>query len=245
MNFLEKLFGVPVAKGAPKPPFATPVPPTQQPYAIERIGNDSAEIMLYGEVVSERPVHWWTGEPLDGQYIVLSEFMEDLKQVENVANLTVRIHSLGGSIYDAMTIHNRLKALKAHVTVIVDGVAMSAGADIMCAGDTVRVFPGSLVMIHRCWGYAVGNAEDLRKIADGYDAADRSQAAIFRAKTGLDTEELLAMMADPDFYVNEDASSDAIAEHAKLKQRLAAAEEEWFTLTEELEGEMARQQEQA
>ena len=48
-------------------------------------------------------------------------------------------------------------------------------------------------------------------------------------------EELLAMMADPDFYVNEDASSDAIAEHAKLKQRLAAAEEEWFLLTEELE----------
>ena len=58
-------------------------------------------------------------------------------------------------------------------------------------------------------------------------------------------EELLAMMADSDFYVNEDASSDAIAEHAKLKQRLAAAEEEWFTLTEELEAEMARQQERA
>ena len=58
-------------------------------------------------------------------------------------------------------------------------------------------------------------------------------------------EELLALMADPAFYVNEDASSDAIAEHAKLKQRLAAAEEEWFALTEELEAEMARQQEQA
>ena len=57
-------------------------------------------------------------------------------------------------------------------------------------------------------------------------------------------EELLALMADPDFYVNEDVSSDAIAEHAKLKQRLAAAEEERFTPTEELETEMARQQEQ-
>ncbi len=55
--------------------------------------------------------------------------------------------------------------------------------------------------------------------------------------------ELLELMADPEFYVNEDASSDAIAEHAKLKQRLAAAEEEWFLLTEELEEEMARQQE--
>ncbi|BAK44910.1 ribosomal protection-like ABC-F family protein [Eggerthella sp. YY7918] len=55
--------------------------------------------------------------------------------------------------------------------------------------------------------------------------------------------ELLELMADPDFYINEDASSDAVAEHAKLKQRLAAAEEEWFTLTEELEEEMAKQAE--
>ena len=54
-------------------------------------------------------------------------------------------------------------------------------------------------------------------------------------------EELLAKMADPDFYINEDASSDAVAEHAKLKQRIAAAEEEWFMLNEELEAEMARQ----
>ena len=51
-------------------------------------------------------------------------------------------------------------------------------------------------------------------------------------------------MADPTFYINEDVSSDAVAEHAKLKQRLAAAEEEWFLLTEELEEEMARQAEQ-
>lgn len=56
-------------------------------------------------------------------------------------------------------------------------------------------------------------------------------------------EELLALMADPDFYINEDASSDAVAEHTKLKQRLAAAEEEWFLLTEELEEEMAKQAE--
>ena len=55
--------------------------------------------------------------------------------------------------------------------------------------------------------------------------------------------ELLELMADPEFYINEDASSDAVAEHAKLKQRLAAAEEEWFTLTEELEAEMAKQAE--
>ena len=54
-------------------------------------------------------------------------------------------------------------------------------------------------------------------------------------------EELLALMADPDFYINESASSDAIAEHAMLKARIAEAEDEWFVLNEEVEEEMARQ----
>lgn len=58
-------------------------------------------------------------------------------------------------------------------------------------------------------------------------------------------KELLELMADPDFYINEDESSDAIAEHGKLKARIAAAEEEWFLLNEELEEEMRKQQEQA
>ncbi|WP_314921327.1 ABC-F family ATP-binding cassette domain-containing protein [Slackia exigua] len=53
--------------------------------------------------------------------------------------------------------------------------------------------------------------------------------------------QLLALMADPDFYINEDESSDAIAEHASIKKRMAANEEEWLTLTAELEEEMARQ----
>ncbi|WP_419073428.1 ABC-F family ATP-binding cassette domain-containing protein [Slackia isoflavoniconvertens] len=58
-------------------------------------------------------------------------------------------------------------------------------------------------------------------------------------------KELLELMADPDFYINEAESSDAIAEHGKLKARIAAAEEEWFLLNEELEEEMCKQQEQA
>lgn len=55
-------------------------------------------------------------------------------------------------------------------------------------------------------------------------------------------QEVLALLADPDFYTREENTSDIIAEHAKLKQRIEKAEEEWFLLNEELEEEMARQQ---
>ena len=55
-------------------------------------------------------------------------------------------------------------------------------------------------------------------------------------------DEIMALLADPDFYTREEGTSDVIAEHAKLKQRIEKAEEEWFLLNEELEEKMARQQ---
>ena len=57
-------------------------------------------------------------------------------------------------------------------------------------------------------------------------------------------DEILALLADPDFYTREADTSDIISEHGKLKTRIAAAEEEWFLLNEELEAELARQKEQ-
>ena len=83
------------------------------------------------------------------------------------------------------------------------------------------------------------NAENDRKKI----VAEANREAVSIAEAAM--EELLAKMADPDFYINEDASSDAIAEHAQLKKRIAAAEEEWFVLNEELEAEMEKQKAQA
>lgn len=58
-------------------------------------------------------------------------------------------------------------------------------------------------------------------------------------------DEILALLADPSFYTNEDASSDVIAEHAELKKTLSAHEEEWMLLSEEIEEEIRKQQEEA
>lgn len=50
-------------------------------------------------------------------------------------------------------------------------------------------------------------------------------------------EEVMALLADPSFYTNEEASSDMIAEHAQLKKSLSAHEEEWIELSELIENE--------
>lgn len=208
MSFFDFL-RFPQAKGAK--PVTTAV---QAPYTMERIGDSEAEIKLYGDIVAERPKHWWTGEALEGNFIILSEFLADLQKVEDVSKLTVRIHSAGGNAYEAIAIHNRLKELKAEVTVIVDGIAMSGGSLIMCAGNKVKVNPGSLVMIHKCWSYVwdAMNADELRKQAESNDAIDRAQAAIYHAKTGLSESELLTMMGNETYMTGQEAVDKGFAD---------------------------------
>lgn len=115
--------------------------------------GSSAEITMYGDIYEQQPTNWW-GEPIEGQYILLSEFLEDLKQISSCKNITIRMNSYGGDAGASNMIHNRLRELSrsgAKLTCIVDGVAMSGGSIIMCACDTVKVNPSSIIMIHKCW----------------------------------------------------------------------------------------------
>ena len=183
-------------------------------YTMATLDGDVAEIVMYGEIVQERPRDWWTDEPLEGNYIVLDEFLEDLKLISDSKSITIRMNSVGGDAYAAIPIHNRLREIKANVTVIVDGVAMSGGSLIMCAADTVRVNASSLIMIHKCWCRIWGgfNADELRKLAASNDAVDKAQAAIYKRKTGMSEEDILAMMAEETYMTGSEAVEKSFAD---------------------------------
>ena len=137
--------------------------PTTQPvvnikraaYAMATADGQSAEITMYGDIYEQQPTDWW-GDPVEGQFITLTEFLEDLGQIAACKDITIRMNSYGGDAGVSNTIHNRLRELArggAKLTCVVDGVAMSGGSLIMCACDTVKVNPSSLIMIHKCWGF--------------------------------------------------------------------------------------------
>ena len=50
-------------------------------YAMATTDGQSADITMYGEIVEEQPVDWETGEPIPGQYIIESEFLDDLNRI--------------------------------------------------------------------------------------------------------------------------------------------------------------------
>lgn len=186
-------------------------------YSMATTDGSSAEILMYGDIYEQQPTDWWTGKPIEGQFILLSDFMADLEQIAHCKEITIRMNSYGGDAGVSNTIHNRLRELSrngAKLTCIVDGVAMSGGSLIMCACDTVQVNPSSLIMIHKCWSFIWGsyNADELRQQAEQNDAWDKMQVSIYKRKTGLSDTVLTHMMADTTYMTGREAVEKRFAD---------------------------------
>ncbi len=207
-------------------PFRNPaVTVRNKAYAMASSDGVSAEITLYGDIIETRPTDWW-GDPVEGEYITLTEFLEDLKRIEGCKNIMIRMNSYGGDAGVSSMIHNRLRELArngAKLTCQVDGVAMSGGSIIMCACDTVKANPSSLIMIHKCWTTIYGgyNADELRQMAEQNDAWDKMQMECYKRKTGLSEEALLQMMSETTYMTGREAKEkgfvDELLEGAETK----------------------------
>ena len=190
-------------------------PPANVPkfWNMASINDNAGEITLYGDVLSQQPVDWWTGEPAPGLFITPEGFMEDLAAVKDKGKITVKLNSCGGDLYTGIAIHNALKALSGEVKVVVEGIAASAASVIMCAGDTVEVYPGSLIMIHgvsvMLWDYL--NIQDMKQLIKGMDASERAVAEIYNAKTGIAVETLRGMMTKETWFTGREAVEKGFA----------------------------------
>ncbi len=205
---------------------------TKSAYAMASSDGVSAEITLYGDIYESQPTDW-NGKPAEGSFILLSEFMEDLKQIEGCKNVTVRMNSYGGDAGVSNTIHNRLRELARNgvaITCIVDGVAMSGGSIIMCACDTVKANPSSLIMIHKCWSFLFGgyNADEMREQAAQNDAWDKMQSEVYQRKTGLSNTVIMHMMSETTYMTGREAKEkgfvDELLEDAEPTNIAASAD---------------------
>ena len=188
------------------------------------VSDDEGEITLYGDVVSAQPVDWWTGEAVPGLFITPEGFMDDLATVKDKSRVTVKLNSCGGDLYTGIAIHNALKALPGEVNVVVEGIAASAASVIMCAGDTVTVYPGSLVMIHgvsvMLWDAL--NIQDMKQLMKGMDASERAVAEIYNAKTGIEVDTLRGMMTKETWLTGREAIDKGFADTLKEDEKDAS-----------------------
>jgi len=189
----------------------------RQAYTLAIVEGKHAEMTLYGDIVETRPIDWWTDEPVEGNFIIQDEFLEDLETIKNAEDLTIHLNSCGGDAFVSIAIHNRLRELSdagMDITCVVDGAAMSGGSLIMCACDHVKVNPSSIILIHDCWSFAWDrfNSTKLRKLADDLDVINESQAEIYARKSGMDIKEIREMMAEETMMTGRSAVNKGLAD---------------------------------
>lgn len=109
-------------------------------------------------------------------------------------DITVRINSPGGDMFEGIAIYNLLRAHRAKVTVEVLGWAASAASIIAMAGDDIRMGLGSFMMVHNAWGMVIGNRHDMREAAIVFEQFDAAIADIYEVRTGMKRSDIEQLM---------------------------------------------------
>ncbi|MDX7852982.1 ClpP-like prohead protease/major capsid protein fusion protein [Aeromonas caviae] len=126
------------------------------------------------------------------------QFISDCKAagVFDAKQLNIHIHSPGGDIMDGFAIYNTLARLTCKIDIWNDGLAASMASVILCLPNaTVHMPSNAWVMIHKPWSGTVGNADDLRDMADWLDRNEALLLNAYEKKTGKTREELAALLS--------------------------------------------------
>lgn len=162
-------------------------------FEIKAAENGEATIYLYDVIDS------WFG-------IGAESFAKALSEVD-ANRIHLRINSPGGDVFDGRAIYTALKQHPAEIIAHVDGLAASAATYVALAADHVEMTDGAMFMIHKGWTMAVGNADEMRKTASLLDQIDVSIVKDYVKKTGLESEQLMAWMAEEKWMDAEEAKS--------------------------------------
>ena len=173
-----------------------------------------SEILLYGPI---GPDFW---EPENA--ITAKSVMAQLSEISG--DVTVRISSGGGDVYEGIDIMQALKNHDGEVTVIVESLAASAASFIAVGGaDRVLMRESSELMIHRAWTLAEGNADEVRKTLSDLERQDNKLAAIYAAKAGGEIQDWLDAMSAETWYTAEEAVAAGLADGIVAEKSKAPA----------------------
>jgi ATP-dependent Clp endopeptidase proteolytic subunit ClpP len=154
--------------------------------------------------------------------ISASAFMRDLRGMGELDEINLSIHSPGGDVLDGWAIYNSLKNSKAKITARVEGLAASMASIILQAADVREVYENSYVMVHNPWGFAIGDAEEMRDTADLLDKMQNGLVGAYASRTGSDEKEIRQMMDAETWMDGNEAVERGFADKVIGKVALSA-----------------------
>ena len=123
-------------------------------------------------------------------------FSRELREAGQVDEISLSIHSPGGSVVEGWAVANILLNHAATVRGRVEGIAASMGSVILAACDIREIPANAYVMIHNVSGGEWGSSDEMRRMADLIDKLTDDIANFFVARTGQSLEQVKAWMDD-------------------------------------------------
>lgn len=148
--------------------------------------DETAKLYLYGNITRNS---WW-----DEEAITSSSVKEQLANLSDVKKLEVHINSGGGDVFESIAILNLLKQHPASIDIYIDGLAASGASVIAMAGENIIMPKTAMMMIHKAWTFAMGNADELRKTAEDMDKMDSAVLEAYKEKFIGDEEDLKTLV---------------------------------------------------
>ena len=138
-------------------------------------------------------------------------------------DLTVRINSAGGLMFEGLAIHDALTRYdRGRVTVIIDGLAASIASVIAMAGNPTIMADNAMMMIHNPMMDSGGNAAALRTDADKLDKFGAQLIRIYATRTGLHSSRIEAMMAAETWFTASEALAIRLVDRSAVPLRAVA-----------------------
>lgn len=137
------------------------------------------EYLLYGEV-----------GPFVDYGDISAQMVAEWLATREGQDVTVRVNSPGGCVFEGFAIYNALMNHKGKVTGIIDSMAASAASVAIMSTDEIIIEGNAIMMIHQAWTIAAGNATAFRKEAEILDLIDNNIVDTYAARTGRAKEEI-------------------------------------------------------
>lgn len=189
-----------------------PPEPDRQPIRAELQATDGgdgvATVRLYD------PIDSWGGD----WGVSAKEFATVLDGLDDsIGEIRLHINSPGGEVFEGIAIMNLLRDHRAKVTAVVDGIAASAASFLAASADETVMGRNAELMIHDAWGLGIGNAADMRDLAERLDHLSNNIAAVYAAKAGGSTADWRAHMVAETWYSADEAITAGLADRLNEK----------------------------
>jgi ATP-dependent Clp protease, protease subunit len=176
------------------------------PMVVEQDGRFERSFDIYSRLLRERIV--FLGQEVEDSIAnLIAAQLLFLDAEDPDKDISLYINSPGGSSYAGMAIYDAMQFVQAEVQTYAIGMAMSAGAMILCGGAPGKryVLPNAKIMIHQGSGGFRGTPADIRIAAEEILEMTERMAQIIARHSGNTVEQVRRDIDRDRFMTPEEA----------------------------------------